>query len=154
MRPTRKRIRLDPVAYLEGGRAFSITIGTSSRLPVFRDSEFGLECISILERLSERHTTKVYAYCLMPDHVHLLLSTPQGVLINRFVGSFTSRCFAARRGRGNSNPFWQRSFYDHGLRKPDDLRAVANYILNNPVREGLVARWRDYPLCGSLEFEI
>jgi REP element-mobilizing transposase RayT len=154
MRPARKRIRLNSVAYGEGGRAFSITIGTSPRSPVFGDSEFGLECISILKELSEETGTAVYAYCLMPDHVHLLLGTAPGVSVTRFVGSFKSLCFAARRRCGNSRPFWQRSFYDRGLRKPEDLRVAAEYVLHNPVRDGLVTHWRDYPLCGSFEFSF
>jgi hypothetical protein len=36
-------------------------------------------------------------------------------------------------------------FYDHALRKEEDIRVVAEYIINNPVRAGLVKEWRDYP---------
>jgi REP element-mobilizing transposase RayT len=49
---------------------------------------------------------------------------------------------------------WQISFYDHFLRKDEDLRQVANYIVENPVRKGLVDNWRDYELCGSLVWDL
>ncbi len=51
-------------------------------------------------------------------------------------------------------PFWQRSFYDHALRTDEDLVHTARYVLANPVRAGLVHDFRDYPLCGSLEFDL
>jgi hypothetical protein len=46
---------------------------------------------------------------------------------------------------------WQSSFYDHILRKDEDIFSVAEYILNNPVRRGMVAYWRDYKYCGLLD---
>ncbi len=49
---------------------------------------------------------------------------------------------------------WQRSFFDHALRREEDLRKAAEYVLNNPVRDGLVEDRRDYPLCGSFEFDL
>jgi hypothetical protein len=45
----------------------------------------------------------------------------------------------------------QRSFYDHLIRKEEDLRQIAEYILNNPVRKGLVQRCEDYPYCGLID---
>lgn len=45
---------------------------------------------------------------------------------------------------------WQRSFYDHALRREETLSDVARYIWHNPVRAGLVMRARDYPWSGSL----
>jgi putative transposase len=47
--------------------------------------------------------------------------------------------------KGMAGACWQRGFYDHVLRKEEDTRAVAEYIINNPVRAGLVKTWRDYP---------
>jgi REP element-mobilizing transposase RayT len=46
---------------------------------------------------------------------------------------------------GFTGMVWQRSFYDHPLRKDEDLLKVAEYIIYNPVRKGLVEDWRDYP---------
>ena len=49
---------------------------------------------------------------------------------------------------------WQPSYFDHALRREEDLEAVGNYILNNPVREGLVAEAGDYPFAGSFEWNL
>lgn len=148
-RPQRRRIRLDPSVYGQPGRAFSVTIGTSPRAPIFTDLELGLACVGQLRFLAADSSTRVWAYCLMPDHVHLLLqvgATPLG----SFVQAWKSRCYRLRRARGNPEPFWQRSFFDHALRSEEDLRRAAGYILANPVRKGLVKDTRAYPLAGSL----
>ena len=48
---------------------------------------------------------------------------------------------------------WQPSFYDHVLRKDEDLLETVKYIYNNPVRKEIVAHYRDYPLSGSFELD-
>ena len=45
---------------------------------------------------------------------------------------------------------WQQSFYDHALRKAEDVLDVAAYIFENPVRAGIVDDPADYPWSGSL----
>ncbi len=152
--PERKRIRLKSAAYSRAGAAFSITIGTLGRFPIFEDQAFGLECVELLRQLRSDKVPKVYAFCLMPDHVHLLLAASRETPIPSLVGRWKSRCYQARLARGKKEPFWQRSFYDHGLRGDEDLRRASRYILENPVRAGIVTDFHDYPLCGSLEFEL
>src|SRR5262249_2595066 len=142
--PMRKEIRLRPAAYAEKDRVFSITIGTSPRAPIFQDLEFGRLCVLALKDLRDRTSTGVYAYCFMPDHVHLLLGIPAGTPLTAFVRSFKSLCYRIRRQRGQPVPFWQRSFYDQALREPDRLLDAALYILNNPVRDGITSSAGDY----------
>ena len=48
---------------------------------------------------------------------------------------------------------WQPSFYDHVLRKDEDLLETVKYIFNNPVRKKIVAHYLDYQLSGSLELD-
>lgn len=46
---------------------------------------------------------------------------------------------------GGSGPIWQTGFYDHALRRDEDVREVARYVVANPVRAGLAARVGAYP---------
>ena len=48
---------------------------------------------------------------------------------------------------------WQPSFYDHVLRKDEDLLETVKYIFNNPVRKKIVLHYKDYPLSGSFELD-
>jgi hypothetical protein len=43
---------------------------------------------------------------------------------------------------------WQRSYFDHVVRREEALEGMANYTWTNPVRSGLVSRIRDYPWLG------
>jgi len=101
--------------------------------------------------MRDRTGAKVFAYCCMPDHAHLVLSPPHAQSLPAFVGEWKARCYQARRRRGAMEPFWQRSFFDHALRTDAELHAVVAYVLENPVRAGLVGDRRDYPLSGSFE---
>jgi REP element-mobilizing transposase RayT len=150
----RKRIRLPGKAYADLGRVFSITIGTSPRRAIFRDLEFGLECVNLLRELRDNAGLRVYAYCLMPDHVHLLIAVPANGSLSAVVGSWKSRCYQVRRKSGDHRRFWQRSFFDHGLRDNQDIVDVAMYVVGNPVRAGIAKDFREYPLSGSFEFEL
>ena len=49
---------------------------------------------------------------------------------------------------------WQKDYYDHVLRKEDNLDIHIKYILNNPVRAGLVEYWKQYPYKGSTIYEL
>lgn len=45
--------------------------------------------------------------------------------------------------------FWQKDYYDHIIRRPEDVQKHVRYILDNPVRKGLVDDWKKYPFKGS-----
>jgi len=109
-RATRKSIRLQPSIYTEPGRAFSITIGTSPRAPIFADISFGHACVNLLRDVRDQQGLLVYAYCLMPDHVHLLAAMGSLESITSAVKSWKSLCYHERHKRGNPAKFWQRVF--------------------------------------------
>ena len=54
----------------------------------------------------------------------------------------TATVFRKRFGKSN---LWQQSAYDHVIRKGEDLKAVIQYVVNNPVRKDLVTCPEDYP---------
>ena len=88
---------------------------------------------------------RLYGYCLMPDHLHVLLSPgesrePIRVWLQRFK-SFTAHEYA--RG-GGMPPLWQRSAHDHICREDETAETVLAYIVRNPERAGLVEDWREW----------
>jgi putative transposase len=44
-----------------------------------------------------------------------------------------------------AGPLWQKGFHDHAVRGDEDMRALARYVVANPVRAGLVRSVREYP---------
>ncbi|MOA38930.1 Transposase IS200 like protein [compost metagenome] len=91
------------------------------------------------------------AWVLMPDHVHWVLRLGIGEQLASSVGrlkSASSRRVNACQGR--QGPLWAGAFHDHALRREDDLRAIARYVVANPLRAGLVRRVGDYPFWNAI----
>jgi len=140
----RKNIRLQKEVYSKQNQIFSITICTKDRKFLFQNRKWATVIIGTLKTGPFGKNVKCYAYCLMPDHLHLQLSPIDGNLINQISGwkSYTTNLL---QKSGLEGPCWQKSFYDHALRKDEDIKTVAEYIVNNPVRSKLVKNWTDYP---------
>ena len=152
--PVRRAHRLPGPCYARDHEGFSLTIAVAGREPVFEEIAFGRECLELLLPLCEATESLLYGYCFMPDHVHLVIGVGRRSLVD-VIGEWKSLCFRARRRRGCALPFWQRSFWDHGIRGGERaLRAAVLYVLINPVRAGLVNDWRDYPLVGSAVWRL
>jgi len=94
----------------------------------------------------------VYAYCFMPDHVHLLV---EGRLptsgLKKYAKDVKQR-IGFHDPRKGLREVWQPGFYERILREHESPIIVAKYILENPVRAGLVKEPRDYPYSGSTEW--
>jgi len=140
----RKNIRLPREQYEIPARIFSITICTSGRRPLFQNENFARKIIHTLQSGPLGEQTKRYAVCLMPDHLHIMASPVKGNLIDA-INSWKSYTANLLIKNGLTGACWQRGFYDHALRKEEDIRVVAEYIVNNPVRAGIVNRWQEYP---------
>ena len=81
----------------------------------------------------------------MPDHIHLAGQLNDGTLsalMNTLKG-YTG--YRIAKLPGISSPIWGRGFHDHALRSEESYRSMLNYLLNNPVRSGLVHDYHDYP---------
>jgi len=80
-----------------------------------------------------------YVFLLMPDHLHALLSFPPSDKPVRLRISKWKEWTAKKIGIG-----WQNDFFEHRLRQEESRRQKADYILENPVRQQLVARSEDW----------
>ena len=142
--------RLPPAAY-EGTHHVSLTFCTSRRQRHFDDRAMvDLVTLQIL-RTARRLQFEVAVYCFMPDHLHLLVAgIDRGADLRVFVHRLKQATGfeAARRGI----ELWQPSWFESTLRDDEDeLRTIA-YIVNNPVRAGLVLSPADWPAWGSQVF--
>ena len=85
----------------------------------------------------------------MPDHLHVLLSPNEsGVHVSRWMDSFKSYTTNRFMRLGGKPPLWQRSWHDHVCGESETADKVLAYIVDNPVREGLVESWTDWPSTG------
>ena len=121
------------------GHVYHITTATRHRRRVFAELYAARAVIASLSHADDAGETRTLAFVLMPDHLHWLLELRRGSLA-AVVGGMKSSS-AHRLGR----PVWQPGYHDHALRRDEDLRTVARYIIANPLRAGLVERVGDYP---------
>ena len=109
--------------------------------------------LETLRAACAEHSFNIYAYCFMPDHIHL---EPVGLAsqsdLSEFMRAWKGTSTVPLRKAGFDDPM-QRGFYDHILRPDDNQDSVAWYIFNNPVRKGLVKDPRDWPYSGSWMFD-
>ena len=91
----------------------------------------------------------VVAYCIMANHVHLILQLPTtaGFSAARMMQRLKGRtALAANKLLGRSGQaFWQHESYDHVVRSGTEQARVIAYVLNNPVKAGLVEDWTQWP---------
>jgi putative transposase len=148
----RQRNRL-PLDVYRGGITCFVTTSVFGGWPAFAREEAVTGCLSVLRACCEKRGVELYAYCFMPDHVHLLLLGIDRADVIAFVRDFKQRSgFACNRLFRRRGVFWQKSYYDHVLRGDEEIESVAKYIWGNPVRAGLVDEVRNYPFSGSLVF--
>jgi len=150
----RQRIRLGPEVYRTPGLPCFVTIATKGKQPIFSERGLAGDFVALLRTLCKDNDIPLYAYCVMPDHAHLLLSASERKGIIEFVREVKSRSTKLAWRYGHRGAIWQRSFYDHFLRRDEDCLVVASYIVHNPVRDGVVEHWEDYPFSGSLVYEL
>ena len=148
----RKKNRLPRSCY-SGHQWYFITACTEAGRPHFSRGQLVEVLLDLLRAQCSSYSFNVYAYCFMPNHLHLELAglsdnSDAILLLHDFKGIATSQA----RAVGVRN-LWEKGFYDHILTEDDDHDAVAWYIFNNPVRKGLVNDPRDWPYSGSWMFD-
>ena len=146
-RPGRTRPRLPAFDYT-GRYAYHFELNTNHRVAVLKD-EIADAVVADLARAANATSFDVLAYCVMPDHVHIL---GLGISDTSNAATFMQRfkqLTGFRFAKTHSKPFWQQSFYDHAARLEEDLLPIARYILDNPIAAGLVAPGGEWPWSGG-----
>jgi putative transposase len=99
----------------------------------------------LLAEASSKTGTEIWAYCLMPNHVHLVLVPPDPDGLRRCLADlhrrYTARINARQRWTGH---LWQGRFASVVMDEKH-LVAAARYVSLNPVRARLVERPQDWP---------
>ena len=144
----RRSLRLPCHDYSEP-RPYHIAWGTNDRKRLLCRDDLANVVTECLEAEAARARVDLCAYCVMPDHVHVLLVPREGANVVRFTQSVKSRTARAYCMFGGEGKLWQRGFYDHIVRREESVLHIAEYILANPVRAGLAESARTYPFSRS-----
>jgi putative transposase len=137
-----------------GLHRYSLTFCTDRRQKLFTTHDVVDLVLEQIARAAGQYQFAIIAYCFMPDHAHLLIEGRSAdsdakefiVRAKQYSGFHHKK---ARRSR-----LWQRYGFEHVLQDDELTLVVAKYILENPIRAGLVGRVEDYPFVGSLMYGL
>lgn len=160
----RTRLRRDPrppgaprnsaSGYAGAGRLVVLVVRTANGEGIFEDLGLARRCLRGLERLCASGRARVYAYCLLPDQARFLIRVAVGTPVPQFVQRWKSLCHRLSR-RGATDPsIWEDSYQLTRVSPRANLLELAEEIWSDPVRRGLAASFKEYPLNGSIEWQL
>jgi REP element-mobilizing transposase RayT len=121
--------------YSQAGFIYLVTAVTAQRRPVFVDFTAARQLVRTLQSQSLSSRAQTLAYVVMPDHFHWLMQLGEVDSLSSCVQRVKSACTKAIGPR-----LWQKGFHDRAVRSEEDLRALARYVVCNPVKAGLTHR--------------
>ena len=132
-----------PQRAAEGGYVYHVLNRANARMTIF-DNDGDYEAFAqVLAEAVERTETRLLAYCLMPNHWHLLVWPRKVGELSRFVGwltlTHTQRWHAHRRSAGSGHVY-QGRYKSFPIEADEHFYTVARYVERNAVRAKLVRR--------------
>ena len=147
---TRPR-RLEAADY-RGYRAYSLTICAHNRTRPFTDAAIVALVLRQILRVATGQHVEILAYCFMPDHLHLIvIAHGANTDLQRFVRlakQYSGFAFT----RATKRRLWQDSYFDRTVRNVEELPALVEYTIRNPLRTELVRAPTEYPHWGSQRY--
>ncbi len=96
---------------------------------------------------------KLFAWCLLPNHYHLLIQCEKLLELSKSIGQLHGRTSFLWNGEENQRGMqvWHRCS-DRAIRGENHFCATMNYIHHNPIKHGYVKKWQDWPFSSAQEF--
>jgi putative transposase len=136
-----------PHRYLPGARRYLISAAIYEHEPTIAYTAERMDEFSEMLLYScQAHAMKIHAWCVMPDHYHVLVrsddlrSLLHSLALLHGRTSFTWNQEETRRGRR----VWC-NYVDREMRSEKHFWSTLNYVHHNPVKHGFVERWQDWP---------
>jgi putative transposase len=131
-----------------GEHTYYVTIGTWKRAPTFADSAVAAAACRVILRYRNEGRYYLYAYCVMPDHIHVLFKLRKGAGTLSTVVA-TIKATIKHNVRSITVVTWQPGFHDWIKRDHEKAAQFVTYTLRNPVRAGLVKEAHEYQFSGT-----
>lgn len=134
--------------FSETGRIYFVTTLLANRDErLFTEFFCARQIVFEMRGLQNEGVVDSLAWVIMPDHLHWVFQLkPQAELPAVMKALKARSAHRINKFLNRQGAVWQRAYYDHALRKDEDVKAIARYIVANPLRAKLVERIEDYPL--------
>ncbi len=129
-----------------GGYCYHVLNRGNGRRTVFHKDGDYAAFVKLLRQAGERIPMRLLAYCLMPNHFHLVLwPRHDGALSDYMMWLLTAHVRRYHQHYHSSGHVYQGRFRSFPIQEDDHLLTVLRYVERNPVRAGLIARAQDWP---------
>jgi putative transposase len=134
----------------EGGYVYHVLNRANARMTIFRnDADYEAFERALADAVA-REQTRLLAYCLLPNHWHLVVWPRKDGELSRFVGwltlTHTQRWHAHRHSIGSGH-LYQGRFKSFPVQEDEHLYSLARYVERNALRAGLVRRAEQWRWC-------
>jgi putative transposase len=139
---------MPPRQFVGKSHYFHVINRAVRRATIFETTADYRSFLDILEEGLSRQPVGLQAYCLMPNHFHLVVGPVEMRVLSRFMGWSTgthSKRWHARRGTTGTGPLYQGRFKAFPIQTDAHFLTVCRYVERNPLRANLVAsaeEWR------------
>ncbi len=135
--------------FIAGGVIYHVLNRANNRSPLFEDGADYDAFIRILRQAQEKHPIPMLAYCIMPNHWHMVLrpGPRQGRTLSQYLHWLTvthAQRLHAFRGTSGLGHIYQARFKAFPVQSGESFLTVASYVERNPLRAGLVDRAEDW----------
>ncbi|MDA8105779.1 MAG: transposase [Nitrospiraceae bacterium] len=138
-----------PLRIEYAGAVYHVTSRGNERKPVFKSDEDRMKFLNTLQHVNKRYNWICHGYCLMDNHYHLLIETPDGNLslgMRQLNGVYTQ---LFNRAHGRAGHLFQGRYKSILIQKDSHLLEVCRYVVLNPVRAKMVEapeawKWSSY----------
>lgn len=127
------------------GAVYHVTSRGNEKKPVFKDEQDRLNFLNTLQHANKRYNWICHAYCLMTNHYHLLIETPDGNLsigMRQLNGVYTQ---LFNKWHGRIGHLFQGRYKAILIQKDSHLLEVCRYVVLNPVRAKMDETPEEYP---------
>lgn len=130
---------------LVDGFVYHVLNRGNGRQRVFHKSQDYKVFIDLMRDAKTRYSVKVLAFCLMPNHFHMILMPTRAEDLSRWM-QWLMTCHVRRyhRDNGTSGHVWQGRFKSFVIQRDEHLLTGLRYVEGNPVRAGLVNSAKDW----------
>lgn len=143
-----------PPHFIEGPALFHLTAACYEHASIIGSSPARMQAFSadLLSTLAGAGVT-THAWCLLPNHYHVLVHVPELKPVTNALGRLHGRTSFAWNGKDaqRGRKVWCAPA-DRGIRNNAHFWATLNYIHHNPVRHGQVERWQDWPFGSAPDY--
>lgn len=130
---------------LADGLIYHIINRGNGRQQVFHTDGDYRSFVDLMTETGERHPVKMLAWCIMPNHFHLLVSPERADDLSRWMQWFmTSHVRRYHRFHKSSGHIWQGRYKSFIVQEDKHLLTVVRYIEGNPVRAQIVQSAKDW----------